>query len=185
MRNLAGDELIARYGRYEQAESQGHQQVERRDRRQNERRAFERDMEQEASGRCCQKQTNHPKQEIGQSLADQDLARSDRCYKKRLQGALFPFARRHKGGEQRSRERHNEYDQSRHQKVMAVHSLIEPHPGLEPGRSYGRGGLTYRPLISPLLERALGIALNEAKKALRYKKPKPKHEDKPQPGMAA
>jgi hypothetical protein len=27
--------------------------------------------------------------------------------------------------------------------------------------------------------------LNEAKKALRYKKPKPKHEDKPQPGMAA
>jgi|GEM_PF-6850935 len=27
--------------------------------------------------------------------------------------------------------------------------------------------------------------LNTAKKALRYKKPKPKHEDKPQPGMAA
>lgn len=27
--------------------------------------------------------------------------------------------------------------------------------------------------------------LNEAKKALRYKKPKPKHEDKPMPGMAA
>ena len=44
-RNLAGDELIARCRRYEQAESQGHQQVERRDRRQNERRAFERDME--------------------------------------------------------------------------------------------------------------------------------------------
>ena len=119
-------------------------------------------MEQEASGRCGQQQTGHPQQEIGQGLADQDLARPDRCDKKRLQGTLFPFACHHEGGEQCSRERHNEYDQSRHQKIMAVHSLVEPHPGWSRADPTDGDGLTDRSLVCPLCEGALGIALDEA-----------------------
>src|SRR5690606_27135534 len=109
-------------------------------REQNEQeRAANRDLEQEARREQAQSEPEETYAEIGHDLADEDLAGANRRDEKGFERAAFPLARHHERGEEGTDQRHDDDDQSGYEKPRAGVRLVEPDALLDADRADAAG----------------------------------------------